>query len=416
MSETGDNLSASQGLHLCRLREESARPNSYRIVAVLAFLLLMGANMPTPLYQVYRELFGFSDFTMTVVFGVYSLAVIPALFVFGPVGDIICRRRALLLAISTEAVGIALIAAAQSLAWLLAGRFIIGIAIGISQGNLSAALVEMQPHDDRRRAGVVILASTVGGVAAGPLVAGALAQYLPEPLLLTYIVELFLLAIVFVMVITIPEEAAFIDFRSLRIHRPRIPKGRFWRFLSALVAGGLLWSIAGIFLALVPSYVSDLLRVQNLAAGGAVVALMMGSGIAGQLLLQGRSAFFSRPSAWVARVLGLGALVAAWPLSSLYLMFAGAIVCGAGAGIGQLGSISELNEIAPPEERGAVNSLYFVMIYLFFAVPAVALGFTAVYTGLYAAVHVFAYIISALSVCCMAGLVLQRRKRHAVPP
>ncbi len=175
------------------------------------------------------------------------------------------------------------------------------------------------------------------------------------------------------------------------------------------MAGGLLWSISGIFLALVPSYVSGLIHARNLAIGGAVVALMMGSGIAGQLLLRDRSASYLQVLGLGSAVLGLGALVAAWPLSSLPLMIIGSIVCGAGAGIGQLGSISDLNEISPAEERGAVNSLYFALVYLFFAVPAVTLGFTAVYTGLYAAVRIFASAIAALAIGCLAWMVLRHR-------
>jgi MFS family permease len=243
-------------------------------------------------------------------------------------------------------------------------------------------------------------------------VAGVLAQYLPEPLVLTYLLELFLLGAVFGMVMAIPEDADSISLGSLSIHRPRVPRGRVKDFLLALVAGGLLWSIAGIFLAHVPSYVSGLIHARNLATGGAVVALMMGSGIAGQLLLRDWSVFYLQVIGLGSAIVGLAAVVAAWPLASLPLLFAGAIVCGAGAGIGQLGSISELNEIAPPEERGAVNSFYFALVYLFFSIPAVALGLTAVYTGLYPAVRVFAAIIAALALGCLGWLVLRYRLRR----
>ena len=84
MRESRDRLSASQGLHLCRLRDVGARPRAYRTMALTSFVLLAGANMPTPLYQIYREAFRFSDFTLTLIFGVYAFAAIPALLVFGP--------------------------------------------------------------------------------------------------------------------------------------------------------------------------------------------------------------------------------------------------------------------------------------------------------------------------------------------
>ena len=221
-------------------------------MAVASFVLLMAATIPTPLYQLYREAFHFSDFTLTVIFGIYSLGVIPALLVFGPVGDVICRRRVLIVAIFVSAAGIAILSAARGVIWLLAGRLLVGVAIGATQGNASAALVEMQPRGDRRLAGRMTAISTVGGGAFGTLTGGLLAQYLPDPLLLCYIMELGLLAIALILVATI-KEAASPAMTFVGFHRPRIPRNIAVGFTAASLSGGLAWSLAGLFLALVPT-------------------------------------------------------------------------------------------------------------------------------------------------------------------
>jgi MFS family permease len=409
MGETIDQLSASQGMHLCRLLEPEARPRAYKTIALASFVLLVGANIPTPLYQVYRQIFNFSEFTITVIFGVYSLAVIPALLVFGPLGDAICRRRALLIALSIETIGVVLLAAARSVLWLLAGRMVIGMAIGAAQGNTAAALVEMQPQRNRRQAGMVTMASAIGGAAVGPLLSGLAGQYLPQPLLLSYLLELALLGVSLVLVAAIPEADNSYTLSALKIHHPQVPANQKGAFASASIAGGLMFSIAGIFLALVPSYVSDLLHIQNLAAGGAVVAIMMGSSVIGQLAMKNLPALHLQLLGLGSSVFGLLATVMAWPFSSLTLMFTGAIICGAGTGVGTLGSISDLNDLAPAEERGGVTSLYFALVYLFFSVPSAALGFTAGYIGLYPAVKAFAAAIAFLSMATMVWMILRHR-------
>ena len=407
MNEQQDRLSTSQGLQLCRLRDEYARPRSYMVVALASFALVAGATVPTPLYQLYREAFHFSNFMLTVVFGIYAFGVIPALLAFGPIGDAICRRRVLIAAICTEVVGIVVLAAARDVHYLLVGRLLVGVAVGASQGNSSAALVEMQPRGDRRQAGIMITASTIGGAATGTLVSGLLAQYLPNPLLLPYLLELGLLAAALVMVSSI-QEAAAPALSFIRIHRPRVPRAIAAGFAAASLSGGLAFSIAGLFLALVPSYVSSLLQAQNLAAGGALVALMLGSSIVAQVILGSYPIFRLQAGGLGGAVAGLAAVVIAWHLSSLLLMCVGSIVCGASIGMAYLGSVAEINRLAEPDARGSVNSLYFMIIYLFFAVPAIALGFAATHLGLYRALWIFSAIISTLAIGEIAWLTIHR--------
>ncbi|MGD0021473.1 MAG: MFS transporter [Smithellaceae bacterium] len=408
MSEKEDRLSNAQGIQLCRLRDEYARPRSYMAVALASFALLAAATVPTPLYQLYREAFHFSDFTLTLIFGIYSFGVIPALLVFGPLGDTICRRRVLMVAICTAALGIAILAAARGIAWLMAGRVFVGVAIGAMQGNSSAALVEMQPRGDRRRAGVMTVMSTIGGAAAGTLVSGFMAQYLPNPFLLAYVLELGLLAIALVLVATI-QEAASPVLSFVSFHRPHVPRRIAAGFMAASLSGGLIWSIAGLFAALVPSYVSNLLHMRNLAAGGALVALMLGSSVVMQLILGNLSSFRLQMFGLGCAITGMAAIVTAWHLSSLALMIAGSIVCGAAIGMTYLGSISEINRLAAPEERGSVNSLYFVIVYLFFSIPTIALGFAATYLGLYGAIFTFSGIVTVLILAEMVWLTIRQR-------
>ncbi len=409
MGEEEERLSVSQGMYLCELRDAAALPRSYMAVSIASFVILAGATMPTPLYQTYREAFGFSDFMLTVVFGVYVLGVVPALLIFGPVGDIVCRRRVLLVAICVEAVGIVCLALAWSVVWLLVGRTLVGIAVGASQGNLSAALVEMQPRHDRRRAGMMTTVSSIGGAAAGPLIGGLLGGYEAGPTPLCYVVEMGFLALALALVVRIPEAGSQGPLTVIEIHHPGVPKGIGARFVSAGISGGLSWAIGGFFVALAPTYVSGLLHTRSLAAGGALVALMLGSNVAGQLAMNGLSPYRLQVFGLTGGVVGLGALIAAWTNSSMGLMLMGSVVCGAFTGMAFLGSVSELNRLVRPEERGSVNSLYFVVVYLFFTIPTVALGLGSGLLGLYPALRIFSAIIALLTMGEVLWLIILQR-------
>lgn len=48
---------------------------------------MLGTTLPTPLYELYRQRFGFSELTITVIFASYATGVIAALLVFGRLSD-----------------------------------------------------------------------------------------------------------------------------------------------------------------------------------------------------------------------------------------------------------------------------------------------------------------------------------------
>ena len=67
--------------------------------AAAAFALavaMLGTTLPTPLYGLYQQRFGFSELMVTVIFAAYAAGVIASLVLFGRLSDEIGRRRMLL--------------------------------------------------------------------------------------------------------------------------------------------------------------------------------------------------------------------------------------------------------------------------------------------------------------------------------
>src|SRR5215207_5729959 len=70
--------------------------------ASLLVSFLAASTAPSPLYALYREAWGFSALTLTVVFSSYAFALLAALLVFGSLSDHRGRREVILAALVLE--------------------------------------------------------------------------------------------------------------------------------------------------------------------------------------------------------------------------------------------------------------------------------------------------------------------------
>jgi len=200
-----------------------------------------------------------------------------------------------------------------------------------------------------------------------------------------------------------------------RLQRPDVPpeiRAAFARFALTAAAA---WAVAGLYLSVVPSYAGSLLDTSNLALEGAITATMLLASCAAQVVIRGSGSPTRDQSVGLALVIvGLAALVAAFPAQSLALVLAAALLGGVGHGMAFLGAQSDLNAIAPPDRRGEVTSAFFVCIYLGVAVSAIGVGLVATLASLETAVAVFAVVTGAASIVAIAWHVAAARGRVAV--
>ena len=155
------------------------------VVIALAFTTAMAfSTIPTPLYVIYQQRDGFPTLMVTVIFAAYAVGVSASLYLIGHVSDWFGRRRMIIVALLIE-----LLSAFMFLLWndttgLIVARIVSGIGIGALTASATAHLGELRSvarPGTQRTADAVAGLANIGGLALGPLMAGLLAQYAPQP-------------------------------------------------------------------------------------------------------------------------------------------------------------------------------------------------------------------------------------------
>ncbi len=355
-----------------RNRRTLSRRAAFAAVAYAFGVTMLSTTLPTPLYPLYRRELGFSELVVTIVFAAYAAGVIIALLAFGNASDVVGRRRVLFSALLLAELSAAVFLAEQNLAMLLVGRVLSGLAAGLVTGTGTVALVELQPREARGRGSLVATVVNMGGLGLGPFVAGLIAEFGAVPLRLTYVIDIVLLVPALAGVLLAPEtvtEPAPLQRPSLRV--PAEVRGVF---TQAALAGFAGFVVLGTFTGVSPAALGQVMGVHNLFVVGLVVFAVFAASTGGQLASSRARTRVALPLG--AAVLCAGALLIALALwqHSLALLVVGGIVAGFGQGLGFRAGIAAVTSAAPPEQRGAVTSMLFLVVYVGISLPVVGIG------------------------------------------
>ncbi|MEU9098604.1 MFS transporter [Streptomyces sp. NPDC048361] len=369
---------------------------------------MAGTTLPTPLYGLYQDKFGFSELTVTVVYAVYAFGVIGVLLLAGNMSDAVGRRPVLLSGLGFAAASAVCFLCASGLGWLFAGRLLSGLSAGLFTGAATAYVMDLAPRGGASKATLVATAANMGGLGCGPLLAGLLAQYAGWPLTLTFIVHLALLAGSAVVLLRLPETVQDPQpVRSARTQRPSLPAQVRPVFVPAAIAAFVGFALFGVFTSVSPAFLAESLNVSNHAAIGLVVALAFFASTAGQLAVGRVGLTRSLPLGCSALLAGLALLAAALRWDLLSLMVLSALVGGCGQGLAFRGALSAVAEASPADHRASVISTLFVVAYAGISVPVIGVGVLVKPLGLEGAGLAFIACMAVLAT--VAGIYLLLR-------
>ncbi|QYN22063.1 MFS transporter [Amycolatopsis sp. DSM 110486] len=340
--------------------------------AAALFGVAWGANHFTPLLLVYRGELGLPGSAVTSIFGIYAVGLVPALIFSGRAADRYGRRAVLRPAMLVSVLA-TLVLMLGPVWWpsLYVGRFLAGVASGAAYSAGTAWVTELStPGRGARRSAAALSL----GFGIGPLLAGALAQWLPWPVELPYVVHLALMAGVLVLAWRVPETAPALARaeRAQWLPRPAVSR----HFLLGVVPwapwvfGTVAISIATLP-ALLPSHTASAISTP-VAFSGLVGGLTLPLGALVQPIAR-RLAHAGHLHAPVAGLLvtalGLaGTALVAWrPVTPLVLVTA--VVLGTGYGILMVTGLDKVERMAEQHEFAGLVSIFYALAYLGFAAP-----------------------------------------------
>lgn len=366
----------------------------------LAFGVTMSfTTVPTTIWSLYEHLAHYSTSMVTVAFTAYSLGVLAALVLAGHVSDWQGRRPVLLLGIGCQLVAAAVFVRSASFVPVVIARFISGVGVGMLTATATAHIAELHAGSGREasseRPALTATAANLGGLGAGPLIGGALTQFLPHPLRLPYAVYLAGLALALVLVLMSPETVR----RHHRDYRPqhvRVDPADLGRYATAVFGGAVLFCVLGLTTSLLPQVLEGLGILSHLWQGLIAACVLFASATA-QIVLRRSQADRLYALGLPAVGLGVVSMVCGVLAGQGVLFVAGALVGGAGGGAIFRGALGTAARVAPEGHAGEAAAGVFVGAYLGMAVPVLGIGVaTQLGLSLEAALVAFGVVVLAL--------------------
>jgi MFS family permease len=359
-------------------------------------------TLPTPLYGDYAKAFHFSVFTLTLIYAVYVAGTLSVLFSVGRLSDQIGRRPVCLMAVGMALLSALLLVFARNTAMLFAGRFVTGLAAGLSSGTAIAWLRDLYGSRDQKAGSVQTVAVNVLGLGIGPLFCGLAApaagpSFVPYAIYIVFLAPLALAVWSARETVKQPRRLAQVRL-GLRVG---VPANCRAQFLAPGLITFVLYSLVGFYSALVPNLLAHVLHLtSHLVSGPLIFAFFLAAALVVVLLqtLSSRTAML-----WGAALMlpALVLLVLAETQASLAALIAGTLAGGISLGIGYRGAIEVATKIAPPDHRAELLSMIFVCGNLGLAIPVIGVGLLSALTRPALAEQIFAGVIALLS---LAGL------------
>ncbi|MDH6285969.1 MFS transporter [Rhodococcus opacus] len=375
-------------------------PPWVRLAAAL-FAVSWGANQFAPMQLVYREHLGLGNGSFTAMLASYVVGLVPALLYFGRVSDRFGRRAVIRPMIPVGIVSsLVLIAGAAVPDLLYLGRVLAGLASGMAFGAGTAWMKELgstAPAGAGARRAAVSLSA---GFGCGALFAGVIAQWLPAPELLPYLVHIALMLGALALVWAVPDvRVRATDLTATPLSALATPQFRWG------IAPWAPWvfGVATVSFAILPPLVSESLRSTSVAFTGLVAALTL---ITGAVIQPWAKRWSQQDDAAAGirvgitlGVLGFGAAtVVAYTdgAPAVAAIVAAAFLLGSCYGILLGSGLASVERLAPADELAQTVAVFYCLIYVGFAVPLV-ISLLAPHLG-YATCFVGAALLMLLSV------------------
>lgn len=349
-----------------------ATNSSWRRVALAMTAAGWGANQFVPMLFVYRAERDLSEQLVTGIFAAYVAGLAPALLGSAWASQHVGKRPMVRLSMVLMLAGsLLLYFGSESSVWLFAGRVFSGAGVGCIIGPGSAWVKELSAGHllgvGARRATVAL----TSGFALGPVVAGVMAQWFPEPMHLPYLAHVAVQVAAAAVVWTAPElDTSDHPTPSVRavVEHVREP----WFLHLILPSAPWVFGAVTVAFAVIPSAVGSVPGLPVVVASGLTAGLTLGTSV----LLQPSVRRFAQhdpgrtpPLGMVVVAVGMTIATGAalWP-HPLWLVPA-AMVLGGASGLLLVGSMTIVEHHTPAYLMAPTTAIVYVLTYIGFLAP-----------------------------------------------
>jgi MFS family permease len=317
---------------------------------------------------------------------------------FGGISDQIGRRPAMLAGLFASLAGALLFAVAPDAWWVLAGRALMGIGVGLAASPSTAAILEFSSREHAKSAASVTITAQALGFTAALLLGGALTEYGPWPTRLCFWILAVLLLVLMAATWFLPRQTVGNSGGDWRSRMPSVPKNVRRAFAMSSTAMVAAYTFGVLVLSLGGQVEHDLIGSTNAFLNGAVLSLFpIVMGVVG---IFARS-FSPRAALTVGALLsgvGMVLLILAVNLRDLLVYLLATAAAGGAYSLLFVGGLQVISAAAPVHLRGGILSALYLLGYLSMGALALVLGAIATARGLSLAVDVGAAAIILVNV------------------
>jgi MFS family permease len=185
-------------------------------------------------------------------------------------------------------------------------------------------------------------------------------------------------------------------------------------FIVASLAAFAGFAVTGLFAAVAPSFLLDVVGIDNHALAGLVAGSVFLTSAVAQIAARSMDPQRAVAVGCAILIAGMVVLAVALHFSSLPGLIAAAIVSGIGQGISFSRGLAAVAERTPADRRAEVSSTYFVVAYVAIALPVIGEGLAAQAWGLRTAGVTFAVAVAVLAALCLAAILVRERQPATV--
>lgn len=379
-----------------------AKPASWSAYALISAALCVGVMctaLVSPLYPIYQQIFGFSHSAISYIHIIYVVGVMVSLAFLGNLNQVFGYWKILKSGCVLMLVGLLLMMLWPTQVGLMSGRFFVGIATGMISTSTLLGMIQTIPASHADKASQYTSTMSVVGFGLGPLLGGVLAELLPFPLVLPFLVMILAVGTVTWKLVRYKQSEAHPPRGRLRLlPQMSLPEQQvhmtFWLIsLGAFLAFGIF----SFFGSLATSFLHEFLEDSGPFINGlSVAAVLLISGTVQFLCrsISPRRNFMMGLSMLIASCCALVATIAI-DLSQLFI--AAVVLAGIGHGLILVSTFAIVHRISTPENKSATLSSFLFIGYSGMVLPILVSGYLSDWFGLDIGVVVFSMIMMVIA-------------------